>query len=117
LLSSSGFNSFVFAWAGTGVGHLLSGCLGIAGAGFAIGGRPRTASWLMAVGALGYLVSSALYTLLTIVLVPMPELRDNPRYPNEVSEYVLYLFPAPLPLLLGAVLASFSRRVEVSVGE
>ena len=51
-------NDFAILVIGTSVGSLISYGLGIAGAGFAIGGRPRIAAWLMVTGAAGALDSS-----------------------------------------------------------
>lgn len=115
VLDSGGFNSFIFAWMGTSLGELVSGCLGIAGAGFAMGGRLRLAAWFMIAGAAVALVSSALYTTLSIILAPFPEfpeLQSDPRYPNEASEVAGYFLPTPLPLLIGATLALLADRTE-----
>ena len=54
-------DDFAVLVTGTSVGSLISCGRGVAGAGFAIGGRPRIGAWLMVTGAAGALVSSAEY--------------------------------------------------------
>jgi len=95
----------------TGLTAVLGG-LGIAGVGLAIGGKLRIAAWLMVASAVGFLASSVLYNAGKIILVPMPDVQHEPRYPTEISDYLRFLCPTPLPLLVGAALALLARRME-----
>lgn len=115
-MSLSGFMAFdgsVIFWVAMEAGRAISSGFGLAGAGFALGSRLRTAAWLMLAGAVGYTIFVVLYTFITPILVPMPDVPNDPRYPEGVSEYLdLFLSPIQLSLVVGAALAFLARRAR-----
>jgi hypothetical protein len=74
--------------------------------------RERIVAWLMVASAVGFLASSVMYNAGKIILVPMSDVPHKPRYPTEISDYLRFLYPTPLPLLVGAALALLARRME-----
>ena len=99
------FNSYVLLGVGTDGAEVGSCALGVAGAGFVIGGRLRAAALLMLVGVVVVPVAFVAYGFLQPLTQP-PDVRALlpafPTFPAEVRLYILWLFPVPL-MLVGAI--------------